>query len=255
MKRFLIFLLTISVLLSCKITQKGQTETGDAKPAINTYNYNYEKMAFDNSAGPKVRFIFNFNLNKLEGNTKIEKLIQKLVYNDMEPEAYVRFREKSAIGELKEEDYPPVLDNGKERIYESEYIESVIITNFNASFITVQRDYYSYNSGDAHGNPQINYYIVDINGEKILNTDDMITVIPEDVLKAAIKQKFNIEFDYRESVWPPDAISFDKSGLLLLWNVYSIAPYSTGSIEIILPYAEVNNYLTKKGAAIKESLN
>jgi hypothetical protein len=62
-----------------------------------------------------------------------------------------------------------------------------------------------------------------------------------------------MEFNSGESLWPPDTVSFTASGILLYWNVYSIAPYSAGPIEIIAPYDAIDDYLTAHGKSLKAS--
>jgi hypothetical protein len=137
--------------------------------------------------------------------------------------------------------------------FSSEKIETIEIPNFNNAFIMLKRGDYSYSSGLAHGISQTTYYVLDMNEGRILNLEEMLTILPEDLLKAAITPRHAIDFDFRDSVWPPDSICFDQTGVILFWNVYSIAPYAEGPIEITLPYDKVNNYLTKKGVSIKES--
>ena len=41
----------------------------------------------------------------------------------------------------------------------------------------------------------------------------------------------------------PANIGYTEDGLMLLYNVYEIAPYSTGTIEFTIPYEEVDPVL------------
>jgi hypothetical protein len=44
----------------------------------------------------------------------------------------------------------------------------------------------------------------------------------------------------------PENIGFDDDGLILLYNTYEIAPYSSGLTEIHIPFDEIDSLLTFK---------
>ncbi len=44
----------------------------------------------------------------------------------------------------------------------------------------------------------------------------------------------------------PENIGFTEKGLVLIYNQYEVASYADGAIELLLPYAEVTNYLVRK---------
>ena len=50
----------------------------------------------------------------------------------------------------------------------------------------------------------------------------------------------------QDEFYLPDNIGFTEKGLVLLYNQYEVASYADGAIELVLPYAEVKNYLAKK---------
>jgi hypothetical protein len=243
MKYFFSVLSTLVMLLSCTTAQTGR---GGLK--IREYEYNYEKMVFDD-----YRFKLKFNLGALEGDKKIEGIIKALVYNGREPEAYVAFKEKAVLEVLGEEDSPPGFGEGG-IINQGEYIETVEVKSYGDSFVILRRDNYLYYSGQAHGISLTEYFVLDLDEAKILPPGGLVSAVPEDILKNSISLKHEIDFTYRESLWPPDTVSLEREGLLLLWNVYSIAPYSEGPIEITLPYSLVNGYLTEKAKLIRDKL-
>jgi hypothetical protein len=214
---------------------------------INDNEYKYEKVFFGNCC-----FNFEFQLQDIQGSLKIEKTIKELIYNNMNIEEYVLYKEKKFIEDVKKEDYPhKINEDGTEYLYESDYIEKVEIQYFNNSFVIIRYNNYFYRSGDAHGNTQITYYIIDLNKKKIWAIDDLIKIMPEEELKYFIGSKYSIDFNYSDSLWPPDSISFSKSGLILCWNTYTIAPHSAGVIEITIPYKNADKYFTKEGKSIK----
>jgi hypothetical protein len=50
----------------------------------------------------------------------------------------------------------------------------------------------------------------------------------------------------QDEFYLPDNIGFTEKGLVLLYNQYEVASYADGAIELVLPYAEVKDYLDKK---------
>ena len=48
----------------------------------------------------------------------------------------------------------------------------------------------------------------------------------------------------KDSFYLPENIGFTQEGVKLLYNQYEVASYADGPIELILPYKEVNKYLS-----------
>jgi hypothetical protein len=232
------------LLLSC-----GTTKTGSAGLKVREYDYGYEKTVFDH-----YRFEFEFHLGVLEGDKKIEGIIKNLIYDGNGPEAYVTYKEKAVLEDLGKDNIPPLFEEEGGHINRGEYIEIVEIKNHGDSFVILCREEYLYYSGQAHGIPRIQYYVVDLNEAKIVPLNGLALAIPDEILQAHIASQFNIDLYDRESIWPPDSISLEKDGALLCWNVYSIAPYSEGPIEITIPYGIANAYLTEKARSIRDAL-
>ena len=46
----------------------------------------------------------------------------------------------------------------------------------------------------------------------------------------------------------PKNIGYSEDGIILLYNTYEIAPYSTGIIEFVIPFEEVNSLLIFKSS-------
>jgi len=50
----------------------------------------------------------------------------------------------------------------------------------------------------------------------------------------------------QDEFYLPENIGFTEKGLVLIYNQYEVASYADGAIELLLPFAEVKNYLTNK---------
>ena len=63
---------------------------------------------------------------------------------------------------------------------------------------------------------------------------------------ASIKDKSTL-FE-KDNFTLPVNIGYTEEGLILAYNVYEIAPYSTGLIDFTIPYEEADDYLVFKGS-------
>lgn len=109
------------------------------------------------------------------------------------------------------------------------------------------------NTGGAHGNMTISFLNFDPQTGQLLHLDDHIKN-PSGLVKLAEKY-FNLElqessdeegFDdyfFGEGFHLPANIGFSDDGVILLYNVYEIAPYSEGVIEFTIPFEEALPYL------------
>lgn len=108
------------------------------------------------------------------------------------------------------------------------------------------------NTGGAHGNTNISFLNFNSQTGKLLQNDDIIK--NDDFLKLAEKY-FNIEFQeilnengfddyfFGDVFHLPENIGFSEEGVILLYNVYEIAPYSEGITEFTIPFEEALPYL------------
>ena len=108
------------------------------------------------------------------------------------------------------------------------------------------------NTGGAHGNMNISFLNFNSQTGQLLQNDDIIK--NNDFIKLAEKY-FTLElqdmpnedtFDdyfFGDDFHLPENIGFSDEGVILLYNVYEIAPYSEGIIEFTIPFEEVLPYL------------
>jgi len=242
MRLYKLFIFTFAVIFinSCR-----------SAPEIIQKDYEYEKMVFENH-----RFTFKIHLENFNDSEKTSELIKKLIYQNNTFDEYILFTEKKFIGDIEEEDFPAMIDDdGTEYFYHSDLEESYSIEYYNDLFVIIKYFWWAYYSGAAHGNYWCQYFILDLTDEKILDIDDLIYPIPDKLLKEIIEEEYEIDYYLNEDIWPPDTISLQKDDIILLWNTYSIAPYSTGAIQININDKIIESYLTEKGMKLKKSMN
>ncbi|AJR02756.1 DUF3298 and DUF4163 domain-containing protein [Siansivirga zeaxanthinifaciens] len=103
------------------------------------------------------------------------------------------------------------------------------------------------NTGGAHGNTSINFLNFNsVTGEKLSLEDifnDLLAFknIAKEYFDQAIKDKNGL-FN-PETFELPENIGFTKEGVILLYNSYEIAPYSTGIIEFTIPIEKISKLL------------
>ena len=219
-------------------------------PKIIHKEYTYEKTLFGTH-----RINFDIHLENIGDSGKIYDLINNLIYKNKNFDQYRKYREIKFIENMREADYPPqVGEDGTKYFYHSELIEKYTVVFNSNAYIIVEYSEYLYNSGAAHGYSWFNYFIIDLKEERILDINDLMHPISDDVLKEIIQSNFNINYYLRENIWPPDTINFCNENITLIWNTYTITPYSDGIIYTEIPDEIIESYLTDKGKEIKSQL-
>lgn len=201
-----------------------------------------------------IHYTFNFNLENISGSNKQEQLVRRLVYRNMEPDDYILAMENEFI-----DDETQRLWNGNSQLEYfplSDYQESISIKHSSRSFVIVEHSNETYKSGAAHGYRETQYHIIDCAEERLLDVNDIINELPDTLLKDLIRAAYgdDFDFDYSPVILPPDAVTFTKKHLVLHWNLYSIAPYSFGEVDVNADYKTIRPFLTEKGKAIMKNV-
>jgi len=103
------------------------------------------------------------------------------------------------------------------------------------------------NTGGAHGNLHISLLNFNALTGKSIDNNDLFN--NSEAFKNIAKIHFDNTIKDKNTLFEPDNfilpenIGYTEEGLMLLYNVYEIAPYSTGTIEFTIPYNEVDSVL------------
>ena len=104
-------------------------------------------------------------------------------------------------------------------------------------------------TGGAHGLMKINFLNIKTStGEKItandfINDIEAFKRVAEPYFQDAIKDKTIFESELN-SFNLPENIGYSSEGIILLYNAYEIAPYSSGIIEFVVPFEAIESYIT-----------
>ena len=203
----------------------------------------YEKMVFYN-----YHLEMEITLASIANNERTHEIIENLIYQGMDFDEYVEYREREFIGDARGDFYPLYInDDGSVYIYRSLLDVDYSIQYYCEEYVIVRCFEYYYHTGMPHGIYWFNYLIIDIRNERLLLIEDLINDIPDYVLLEIIEDKYDIRYYLRENIWPPDAVNFSGVGVELLWNIYQITPYNVGLIRIIINEFLMEEYLTNIG--------
>ncbi len=114
----------------------------------------------------------------------------------------------------------------------------------NSEILSIKFNYYQY-TGGAHGNPYSLSYNIDLSSGKdlklsnFLEQQDMTLIEVEELIKAEIKKNPDIYFqdDYGfQSLDGEQCYYLEDGKLVVYFQPYAIAPYSTGMTEFRIEY-------------------
>jgi hypothetical protein len=195
---------------------------------------------------------FDISLENVGYSKKTAKLIESLVFKNKNFDEYAAYTEDKFIETINNDDFLPITGEDGNKYYNRSYFnESYHILHHNNSFIIIEYNKYYVFSSAAHGNLWTEYFIIDLAEGRILGINDMAVPLSDDYLKDMIQDNYDINVFLREQIWPPDTININNDYVELIWNTYTITPYSDGIIGVALLDDSV---LTKKGMAVKAKI-
>ncbi|WP_299777501.1 DUF3298 and DUF4163 domain-containing protein [uncultured Formosa sp.] len=108
------------------------------------------------------------------------------------------------------------------------------------------------NTGGAHGILVITFLNFNaqtgelIKNEQLFKNEERFTEFANPYFNDEIAEKKDMYLDTENFVLPQN-IGYSEDGLILLYNTYEIAPYTTGITEFVIPFDEANSYLNING--------
>ncbi len=125
-----------------------------------------------------------------------------------------------------------------EVMYQSPELTSIAITTYT-------------NTGGAHGTLNISFLNFDsktgqrIQNNELFNDIETFKTVANPFFKDATKDKSLILDNNLFKL--PTNIGYSEDGIVLLYNTYEIAPYSSGIIEFAVPFEDAESYLVFNG--------
>jgi hypothetical protein len=197
--------------------------------------------------------IVSINIPKAEGDNIISDNINTTIYYTISQslsfgEEHVN-SEKSLEEQILEfnteynsfkKDFPNSAQEWEAQIdgdlmYQSEEIISIAISSY-------------LDTGGAHGILTIRFLNFDpetglkIENDKLFNDIKAIKSIAKSYFEEFIAENESEIFDTDEFLLAQN-IGLEDEGVVILYNVYEVAPYATGIIQFTIPYNEISSYL------------
>ncbi|MDR0597283.1 MAG: RsiV family protein [Treponema sp.] len=141
------------------------------------------------------------------------------------------------------------------------YNEAFVYNAGNSNVAVISREW-EYYTGGAHGMRNKDYYVFSLDDKRQLALNDIIRdeARPElgDLVEAALRKQMRIpdwiplseQGFFENTVEKLEDFFLTPQGLGFQWDPYEIAPYSTGIIEIVIPYSELHSLFTLLGPSL-----
>lgn len=104
------------------------------------------------------------------------------------------------------------------------------------------------NTGGAHGILTISFLNFDtetglqLENEQLFNDMEAVKSIAQLHFNDFISENEKMVFELAQFSLPQN-IGFEEEGIVMLYNVYEVAPYASGIIQFTIPYDEISSYL------------
>jgi hypothetical protein len=194
---------------------------------------------------------------------KLGRLIQDVVFNGDDPETYGEKLIADYRSQYQNEGKKAMTNDGfpgeiwnweyNETIEGSEIIPERTLAGITKCFVISRSRYYY--MGGAHSLQEKQYFLFDMVKNKTINLDELIRENTNAALQQLIAAELREQAGIKKNAPLSQAGFFadipdltenfflTPEGIGFHWNPYEIAPYSTGSVEVVLPYDELMDVL------------
>ena len=240
-------------------------------PAKNKYQFSqkhYTYTILSNPREPKENPQMEIAMSLLQMNYPEDKVyfINTLLYpaksqnendySDYTPEAY-----KNRIIREKRDEFrsSPLLNDWR-------YAETInIISRFDKGII-LERKYETF-TGGAHGILLKNFYVIDMENNYLVNMDDLFENFQREEIRAVVYRTLRANFNLRRNQPLSEGLFFSdepelsfkfyvkQEGLVIYWDPYEIAPYSSGPIEVLLYWRDIRPFMLTSGMELLTKFN
>jgi hypothetical protein len=199
----------------------------------------------------------NLSISLLEGSGSLGQFIQERLYEGLSPQAYTgRLISRYSDQYFAVKDSPILLDEYGGGFPESlnwEYTETWEAGSPWPEVLVISRNL-EYYLGGAHGMREKRYFVI-FQGAQQWAVEDLIEPASwprlEGLIAAALRVEANLEPDtplsqggfFEDTVGVPDNFFLTPQGLGFHWDPYEIGPYVMGSLEVLLPYEQIQDML------------
>ena len=243
-----------------------------SKPVINKptslqRHYTYTVLSNPREPAQSAQMEIALSLLQMNYNEDIIYFVNTLLYppsknydgidiSDYTAEAY-----KNRIISEKRDEFRSSLPENDWR-----YSETINVAARFEKGLIIERQYYSY-SGGAHGMQLNRHYIIDTEELAVVNMDDLFENFQREEIRSIVYRTLRANFNLRRNQPLSEGLFFSDEpelsfkfyltdeGLVIYWDPYEIAPYSSGSIEVLLHWMEIRHFILDSGLELLTKFN
>ena len=273
----LVLLLATSIILfSCN----NKTNRNKWAVEFDSIQVNETAHLFGDTAKPACNLVINFAYARLSDDEQIKDSLNRYFLTASFGEAYSTFQPQEAVKRYKEQ-YVNDYRNDLEELYRKEeaefgdadqrawysyykYIQSQV--QLYSKNLLVYRTRFEEYTGGAHGIYMTSFLNLDLRTLTPIRLKDLFTDNYEEALTdllwnqlmadnhvATREELEDLGYGSTGDIVPTENFYIGQEGITFYYNVYDIAPYVMGAIEISLPY-EIMSHLLKDETKILDSV-
>jgi hypothetical protein len=259
----LLWFLGLLLIIGCTSTPKPEVSPAKTPRFLSHTEQRILPLYPDQTEeGPRMAL----HITILEGSGSHGQFIQEFLYDGLSPQAYTeRLITQYADQYFSMKNSPAIFDEYRDRFLASlnwEYAETWEASSPWPQVLVISRSL-EYYLGGAHGMQEKRYFVIfqDTHRMQALTLADIIEPDSwsplEELIAQALRIETNLEPDeplsqggfFEDEVEIPDNFFLTPQGLGFHWDPYEIAPYVMGSLEVLLPYEQIQGIL-KPGTPI-----
>jgi hypothetical protein len=257
MKNIIAASLFAFTLLACNKTEKTIVKSDSAKDSIETktVKFTVDSINVQDSLAESKIIKLKYDATVLVFPSLADKKLLDSIYSqeklmladynkaNLEKALNQKMKEYFADNKVSSKDYPGDFPQTWNQTSDMEVSQK---TN---DFLTIKYTGDGF-SGGAHGYYYEFYKNFNLKNNATLQFKDIVTTTDSKIwepilLKSFLKDKDNtLDLLFDKKIPLNDNFYFDKNSLHFFYNQYEIAPYSSGPIDIAIPFSEITQYLT-----------
>jgi hypothetical protein len=256
MKKTILFVLAALAAITCKSGPSSKNE----RDSYRTENYTASILLFPEKGGEGPRMDLFFSLLDAGETGGKASFFRDLLYSGDTPDIYTEKLVENYQGMYQDLRVSPGVSSGEEQpaSLNWEYAEAMRTWNFGNNGLVIARDQESY-TGGAHGTSTRRYYVIDTKELRLLSLEDFFRDPRSPELRRLVYNALRSYSGLAEGRPLSEGAFFEdepelstdffvsEKGLGFHWNPYEIASYSEGSIEITLPWQDIQALLKPPG--------
>ncbi|MDR1278090.1 MAG: RsiV family protein [Treponema sp.] len=263
--KYVLFSAVFVLLLAASCTGGSSPRGGKNKLSFAVRETTESILLYPEQADDSPRINFSFSLLTVAGPEELADFFYGLLYKGQEPDEYI-----AALVAEYQTDYVKLQSLKEEAPQKNaqsqnwKYEEHMEFQIFSGRWCILSREQ-EYYTGGAHGMAQKKHYVLDLQEPKLLTLEDFFTdpgnpdlyLLVQDALREYAGLEKDAPLSSGSFLEDNPALSADffltRNGAAFHWNPYEIGPYSEGSIEVVIPWDKIRNFLTAEGQEMEQA--